>query len=304
MFRIRTCALTSPDLVFAYSDFILSRQTMNSRQATLDFYYYTCGKFLEWAEQHHSILKPTDITSAYVREYIASLIDKGRKDTTVWNNARALKTMFSFWCASDYMQVAIKFETPKLFKKKLPRLTAEQLETILRACNVRDRAIVSFKADTGVRRAEAISLNWIDVDMQTGLVMVRQGKGGKDRTTVVGAKVRRYLLAYQRTLPVDWRSGVLFKTDEGTRFTGNGMLAIYRRLRKKTGIYCSPHAMRRTWTILGLRAGMNVLHQQHMGGWEDRTMQDHYAQIEDLDLLHEHRDHSPMDNLEKLKWEK
>ena len=97
---------------------------------------------------------------------------------------------------------------------------------------------------------------------------------------------------------------MLFKTDEGTRFTGNGMLAIFRRLRKKTGIHCSPHAMRRTWTILGLRAGMNPIHQQHLGGWESRDMQDHYAQIEDIDLLYEHRDHSPMDNLDKLKWEK
>lgn len=301
MFILKTCTLTSPDLSDAYTDFILSRQAMNSSAATLEFYYYTCGKFLEWAEKTFEIGKPDDLLSRHVREYIVDLISKGRKDTTVWNNARAIKTMFSFWYSNDIMQVVIKFEMPKLLKKKLPRLTADELESILKFCNVRDRAIVSFQADTGVRRKETINLNWEDVDMQTGLVIVRRGKGGKDRVTVVGAKVRRYLMAYRRFLPVDWRQGILFKTDEGTRFSGTGLLSIYRRLRKKTGIYCSPHAMRRTWTILSLRADMDSLYLQHLGGWEDQTMLDHYAQVEDVDLLRAHRDHSPMDNLDKLK---
>jgi integrase/recombinase XerD len=304
MFSVKRCALTSPDLLLAYTDFILSRQSMNSSKQTLDFYYYTCGKFLEWAETTHNIHVPGDCTAMMVRERLAMLIASGRKDTTVWNNARAIRTMFIFWYANKYLQVVITFDMPVLLKKKLPRLTAEQLETILKACNVRDRAILAFFADSGLRRDEMCNLNWNDLDMQTGLVRVWHGKGGKDRSSAIGAKTRRLLLSYLRSLPVEWRTGVLFKTDEGTRFTGNGMLAIFRRLRKKTGIYCSPHAMRRTWTILGLRAGMNPLHQQHLAGWEDRTMQDHYAQIEDIDLLYEHRDHSPMDNLDKLKWEK
>lgn len=297
----KSCALTSPDLLYAYMEFILSRQMMNSSKATLDFYYFTCGKFLEWAEMHFEITKPDDLTAHHVREYITGLLDKGRKDTTVWNNARAIKTMFSFWYSNDLMQAAIKFEMPKLLKKKLPRLTAVELEQILKACNVRDRAVVMFLADSGLRRSEAINLDWENVDMQTGLVMVRRGKGGKDRSSVIGARCRRTLLTYRRTLPAEWRTGVLFKTDEGTRFTGNGMLAIFRRLRKKTGIHCSPHAMRRTWTILSLRADMDSLYLQHLAGWEDRTMLDHYAAIEDIDLLRAHRDHSPMDNLDKLK---
>lgn len=301
MFRIKSCALTSPDLSLAYTDFILSRQAMNSTEATLDFYYYTCGKFLLWAEQAHHITKPSEIVAIQVREYIVRLIDKGRKDTTVWNNARALKTMFSFWYACDYMQEVIKFEMPKLLKKKLPRLTAVELEQILRACNIRDRAVVTFMADSGLRRSEVINLNWDGIDMQTGLIMVRKGKGGKDRSAVIGAKCRRTLLAYRRSLPAEWREGALFKTDQGTRFTGNGMLAIFRRIKKKTGIPCSPHAMRRTWTILSLRADMDSLYLQHLGGWESQDMLDHYAQIEDIDLLRAHRDHSPLDNLDKLK---
>lgn len=75
-------------------------------------------------------------------------------------------------------------------------LTAEKLQQIARACNMRDKAIVLFMADSGLRRAETVNLNWGDVDMQSGLVRVRQGKGKKDRSAVIGATARRALLAY------------------------------------------------------------------------------------------------------------
>lgn len=301
MSNIKKCALYSPDLLLAYTDFILSRQGKSSRQQTLDFYYYTVGKFLEWAEKNHNVTKPGELTARHVREYIVLLVDRGKKDTTVWNNARAIRTMFKFWHAERYLPADIKFELPKKRKKRLPVLSAGDLERVLKACNVRDKAIVMFLADSGLRRGEAIKLNWSDVDMQNGLVQVKEGKGGKDRSAVVGARTRRALLAYRRTLSPDRRDGVLFKTDEGTRFTGSGMLAVFVRLRKKTGINFSPHAMRRTFTILSLRAGMDVLHLQGLGGWESLDLVYHYAQMEDQDLLQAHKKHSPIDNLDELK---
>ena len=91
------------------------------------------------------------------------------------------------------MPALIKFDMPKLSKKRLPVLTVEQLKQIVKACNVRDKAIVLFMADSGLRRGELIALNWSDVEMSSGLVRVRQGKGKKDRSAVIGAKVRRAL---------------------------------------------------------------------------------------------------------------
>jgi integrase len=125
---------------------------------------------------------------------------------------------------------------------------------------VRDKAIILFMADSGLRRGEVVKLNWSDVDMSSGLVRVKQGKGRKDRFTVIGAKTRRALLAYRRTL--DNREGELFQTAQGTRFTGNGLMLVFRRLSKRTRINITAHAMRRTFAILSLRAGMRPLHLQ------------------------------------------
>ena len=43
--------------------------------------------------------------------------------------------------------------------KRLPRLTVEQLRDVLKVCNVRDKAIVYFMADSGLRRSEVVAWN-------------------------------------------------------------------------------------------------------------------------------------------------
>jgi site-specific recombinase XerD len=287
-------ALASVALRDAYTDFMLSRQAMNCTPSTLEFYKYTAGKFLEWIEGR-GVTDPQEVTARYVREYIAELVSLGKKDTTAWDHARAVKTMLHFWHMENYIPAPVRFELPKLSKKRLPVLTAEQLKQIVNACNVRDKVIVLFMADSGLRRAEVCALNWKDIDIQSGLVKVKQGKGRKDRSAVIGATTRRALLAYRRTLKTD--SPVLFQSRNGERFTGSGLLRIFQRLTKRTGIHVTPHAMRRTFAILSLRAGMNALHLQNLGGWEDLEMVQHYAQMVDDDLLREHKAHSPVDNL-------
>jgi site-specific recombinase XerD len=282
-------------LLDAWTDFFLSRQAMNVSPYTLIFYQRHAGVFLKWIE-NQGVTEPAEVTARYVRAYLAELSGRKLQDTTMHDYARAIKTLLRFWHAEGYIPQPVRFDMPKLARKRLPVLTSDQLRRVVSVCGVRDRALVLFMADSGLRRAEVIRLNWEDVNMQTGLVRVHQGKGKKDRSAVIGASVRRALLKYRRTLS---EHGPLFQTDREPRqrLTARGLLAIFQRLTRRTGIKVTAHAMRRTFTILSLRAGMNPLHLQHLGGWESLEMVDRYAQMVDDDLLAEHRAHSPVDSL-------
>jgi len=99
------------------------------------------------------------------------------------------------------------------------------------------------------------------------------GKGRKDRSAVIGTNTRRALLAYRRTLAD--REGALFQTKTGGRFSGNGLLMLFRRLSQQKGLHITPHALRRTFAILSLRAGMDALHLQNLGGWASLDMVQH-----------------------------
>jgi len=294
------CYLASIDLLDAYTDFMLSRQAKNCTPATLTFYRYTAGVFLTWVEQQ-GVTRPEEVTARYVRQYLAELIDSGETDTTAHDHARAIRTLMRFWHSEGYTSSLVTFDMPKLSKKRLPVLTGEQLQDVIKACNVRDKAIVLFMADSGLRRQEVINLNWGDVDMSNGLIRVKHGKGNKDRASVIGTATRRALLAYKRTVENHADNDVLFQSRDGARFTETGVLQIFRRLSKKAGIHVTPHAMRRTFTVLALRAEMSPLHLQALGGWESAEMVKHYAQMVEEDLLQAHRQHSPIDNLAGLR---
>jgi site-specific recombinase XerD len=292
--------LASVALLDAYTDFVLSRQVMNCTPATMEFYKYGTGRFMTWVEQQ-GVTSPEQITARHVRQYLATLAERGLADTSLHGAARSIRTLMRFWHSEGYLPALIKFEMPKLAKKRLPVLTAEQLQRVIKVCNVRDKALVLFMADSGLRRTETINLNWDDVDMQTGLIRVKQGKGRKDRASVIGVTTRRALLRYRRTLDKHSENDAIFQTRTGDRFTGTGFLVVFRRLSKRSGIHITPHALRRTFAILSLRAGMSPLHLQGLGGWSGLEMVYHYAQMVDDDLLQAHLEHSPVDNLDRLK---
>ena len=292
--------LASLALTDAYTDFILSRQAMRCTPATLDFYKYTAGVFLKWVEGQ-SVTSPEQIDARLVRQYLAELVGLGKADKTVHACARAIRSLLRFWYAEHYLPTLVIFSMPHMEKKRLPCLTTDQLKTVLFACKKpREKALILFMADSGLRRAEIIGLNWDDVDMMSGLVRVKRGKGGKARSSVIGAITRRAVLAYHRSLTNRASDSPVFQSRNGGRFTGPGFLQVFRRLSMQTGIHITPHALRRTFVILSLRAGMDVLHLQAMLGHASLDMVQYYAQMIDDDLLQSHHAHSPIDNLVHL----
>ena len=80
---------------------------------------------------------------------------------------------------------------------KIPEvLTREEQEALLRQPNPRyptgerNRLLLRVMLDTGLRLSEAINLRWRDLDLLTGRLHVKQGKGAKDRVLRVGDEAR------------------------------------------------------------------------------------------------------------------
>ncbi len=84
-------------------------------------------------------------------------------------------------------------------------------------------------ADSGLRREEVCALNCSDIDLASGLVRVTCGKGGKDRSAVIGPTARRALLAYRRNLqnPICASEPVFFVRG-GSRLTGAAIMLMFR----------------------------------------------------------------------------
>ena len=96
---------------------------------------------------------------------------------------------------------ASEIDLPRL-EKRLPRhvLTQAEVERVINQTDIttvlgiRDRAILETLYSTGIRRMEVIQLNLHDVDGDRGTLMIRQGKGRKDRMTPIGERALKWII--------------------------------------------------------------------------------------------------------------
>jgi site-specific recombinase XerD len=279
----------------AYDDFILSRQAALLSSSTIDFYNYTTGEFVDYLISN-GVYEPKQITSSSVRKCLSTVADRGVASATVHSHARGTRAFLRFLNEEGYILTPINIKMPRVEQKKMRVLSPEELKQILKICNKsRDKVLILFLVDTGLRRSEACSLNWIDVNIPSGFVNIRRSKSKKARSVFIGVKTRRALLRYRRTITHEDNDPV-FQTQTGTRFKASGFRQVIRRISEKSGIPFSAHDMRRTFATLSLKAGMNVLHLQSLLGHSSLEMTRRYVQMVKDDLSEAHKEHGPIDN--------
>ena len=288
-------------LRLALDTFLTSREAMRLSPATLDWYGRMLRSFLAFLEKQ-GITAPEAIAPSHVRAYLVSLQRRNLKDTTVHCHARAVKTFLRFLAEEGIIPESPmrKVKMPRLDRRILPAFSPDDVKRLLAVCETpRDTAIVLCLLDTGLRAGEFVALNVADVDLKTGAVQVRRGKGGKGRVAFLGAKARKALLKYLLS-----RGGV--KPEEplwlsettGARLTAYGLRLLLRRLGKRADVeHCHPHTFRRTFALWSLRAGMNVYALQQIMGHSDLSILRRYLALVEQDLAEAHKRHGAVDNM-------
>lgn len=161
--------------------------------------------------------------------------------------------------------------------------------------HIRNRALLAILFYAGLRRAEAASLEWRDIDLKQGLVTVRHGKGNKSRTIpILGDNTPlEYLTAWHKL--TDNRRYVFCGLLKGNKLGKDKPLTtqmIYYILRDtgdalgKEGF--SPHDTRRTLLTSMLKSGTPLHYAQEQAGHKrgDTTLR--YAKVKDAEDIRAH----------------
>ncbi len=176
-------------------------------------------------------------------------------------------------------------------------LADEDLQRLLAACDVRDRAIVLLLLDTGLRVSEAAGIGLADL-RPDGTIKVR-GKGARERVVPVGAATRRAIAGVLEGRAPSAGDAPLFTGAAGGRLTLTGIQQLLRRLRTRAGVArrCNPHTFRHTFAHRYLMNGGDVFTLQRMLGHSSLEMVRRYVALADGDMATRHRAASPADNL-------
>jgi len=269
-----------------------SERTVENREGYLGF-------FIAWCEAR-SLTRPQEVTKPILERYQRHLFhlrkDNGKPLSFRAQHSRLVPIRSYFkWLTRQNVLLwnpASELELPRL-ERRLPKhvLTASEADEVMMQTDVReplgvrDRAILETLYSTGMRRMEILGLSVFDLDPERGTIIVRQGKGKKDRMVPVGQRallwVERYLDQVRPSLAVAPDEGVLFLTHLGERFAPHGMTALARRYVNlaETGKRGACHLFRHTMATLMLDNGADIRFIQEMLGHVKLETTQLYTQV-------------------------
>jgi site-specific recombinase XerD len=178
--------------------------------------------------------------------------------------------------------------------RKIPEvLTATEQEALLKQPNPRyftghrNRVMLRLMLDTGLRLDEACSLEWRHIDLNSGKVMVRQGKGSKDRTLWTGESNLEQLTSWRERQATDGtRTELVFSTKEGGKLDPSYMRRMVKRYASKAGIQkrITPHTFRHTFATDLYRDSAKIRLVQKALGHANLATTQIYTHIVDEEL--------------------
>lgn len=137
--------------------------------------------------------------------------------------------------------------------------TLEAAQVLENATNIKARAILTTIYATGIRVSEAAGLRVSDLDVSRGLILVRAGKGQKDRYVMLPDRLLEILREYWRARRP--RSEFLFPGQSAARpITSDSISRACRKAAKLAGLTksVSPHTLRHSFATHLLEAGTDI----------------------------------------------
>lgn len=250
------------------------------------------ARFLEWLRVGY---KPVRIGKED-----GPLSDKTRRNYWI-----ALKAFFHWAFDKGYTATNISegLPAPRFHKAEIVPLTYDQVVAMLDKCrgNRKDRrrarALVVFMLDTGLRVSEVCDLVMSDVDLRTGVVQVRRGKGGKPRVVIMGRTARLAILEYL-DVRKDAEQGhaPLFASTRGGKLKRNSVNSIIGNIGRAAGVEVHPHLLRHTFAVRYLINGGDLATLQDFMGHESLASTQIYTAVSKRDKTEQHQRVSPADN--------
>lgn len=286
-------------LYLRLQDYLSWMRIKNYSQYTINNREFYLLWFLEWAGMR-GLVRPSEITKPILERYQRYMFYYRKKDgeplsfPCQYNRLVAIRSWFKWLSKGNYIlyNPASDLELPKV-EKRLPRavLSESEAESIINQPDVatvfglRDRAMLEVLYSTGIRRLELIQLKILDLDSERGTLLVRMGKGKKDRMIPIGERAilwtEKYLHEARPELACGDDEGILFLSKLGQALGKNRLTSLIRSYvdAAKIGKKGSCHLFRHTMATLMLENGADIRFIQAMLGHVELSTTEIYTQV-------------------------
>jgi len=311
----------------AIKEFLELRELDNCSAKTLRTYEQRLRYFSTWLLTAHGVENVEDLQLEHLRGWMAYLKrtptyrGKPLSDESIRSYGQSL-VAFCHWLEREEKlekPITSRFKLPRVEKKFVPTYTQDDVDKLLRACEAseynepdirraltaRNRAIVTLFVDSGIRLSELVGLRLGDVDKNSRVILVHR-KGNKWQQVPVSREgfkpLHHYLATHRQVLSGGGparKDDMVFLADNGLPLTMWGVAALFKKLKKLTGINgkrVSAHQCRRYMATTQLANGRSPLDVRRQLGHSSLKMTDHYASLSVEQLQKSHEKYSPWRN--------
>ena len=269
-----------------------SPRTTDIRADALKRFLRFCGE--------RGIARPQDVTRPILERYRRHLYHYRKENgeplsfSTQQQRLIPLRAFFRWLARENYILAnpASELELPRVHRK-LPAhiLSREEVEAVLAQTllhgelGLRDRAMLETLYSSGIRRSELINLKLYDLDLRNGSLLVRQGKGQKDRYVPLGARaiewLRRYLDEVRPELVIEPDEGYAFVHGFGEPFSKNRLSDMVKKYLRAAGVEKpgAAHLFRHAMATHMLENGADIRFIQAILGHAQLTTTEIYTHV-------------------------
>ena len=261
----------------------------NYSPRTIASYISSLNNFAEWLIQE----KVNQVTDKEVEKYLYHLKkNRNRSISGMKQTVASLKILFT-----DILKKEIPDSLNIRFRKeeKIPVVLSEkEVAAIIKAVNnLKHKVILMTIYSAGLRLSECLALTVADMDFDRNQIRIRQGKGKKDRQTVLS----RTLLSEMKDYLIKFCPKIfLFEGQKGGRYSASSVQAIMKRAVKKSGIkkHATVHTLRHSFATHLLENGTDIRFIQELLGHKRLETTQIYTHISKIAF---DRIKSPLDRL-------
>jgi integrase/recombinase XerD len=250
-------------------------QIRNLAVNTQESYTQQVSRFAQYFLKSPELLGPEQI-----RAYQVYLTNEKKLSTgSIVIAISALRFLYRVTLKKDW-SFADLIPAPKMPKRLPVILSPEEVLQFLDCVRMRKhRAILTTCYAAGLRISEAIALTPPAIDSKRMVIRIEQGKGKKDRYTMLSPKLLEILRSWWRVeKPKDWLFPGDFPGQHITRFAVESECRIAQRI-SKIPKPITPHSLRHAFAVHLLEQGTDIRHIQLLLGHRSLATTAKYLRI-------------------------
>lgn len=297
-------------------EFILELQIQNYSPRTMKSYRNNNLLMFTFIEKEFGIKEIEKVKPIHIKTYIKFLQRNKRKTIYINGIIKCFRAFFKYAINEEVIEDNPMINIGWLRDKKtlINAFTDEEVERMMKVYTgseylvIRNKLIMAFLFDTGVRCLELCSIT--NGDVKENSLIIRYGKGNKQRIVAISPYVRRLILRYIKCRDSRFKDRLIgintpfFLSYRFRALTVEGVERVVKlcgqgaNIRKD--IRCSPHTCRHYFAQAQLRNGLDVYSLSRLLGHENISITKRYLQsINDRDIVEMSVKTSPLMNLRK-----